>query len=150
MGHCPTVARDGCGQAHPPIVLDRDSFPEDLPWHEVIVLPPGALLGMRAAQWRQLLQRHAALTPEEALQTAMGVAVRAARALLEEAAEQPPHQAQQPPQQAQQGQRQKRGGTRAQQAPRPGRSWDRRWVCDCGVRTASLSCGQCGRTGPCR
>ncbi|GAB4821091.1 hypothetical protein N2152v2_008137 [Parachlorella kessleri] len=147
MGYCSAQGNSGCGQAHPTIELDSDSFPEDLPWQEVVVLPPGALQGKQAAQWRQLLQKHAALTPEAALEAAMGVAVASARALLADGAGQPQQQVRQQQRQQQQGQRQQeaqhgvpaqqgqqvqqaqrqQGVTRAQRAPAPGRPWDRRW-----------------------
>lgn len=42
MGRCdPRNSKGGCGQAHPPIELPADSFPDDLPWQQMVVLPPG-------------------------------------------------------------------------------------------------------------
>lgn len=60
MGCCVRSGEHGgCGRPHP-IELPPDCFPSDLPWEQVVVLPPGALEGPAAAQWTALLRRHAA------------------------------------------------------------------------------------------
>lgn len=70
IGRCQTGV--GCGVAHPPIELDSDAFPADLPWQEVAVVPPGALQGRSAAQWRALLRRHTAAAPAPRITSQLG------------------------------------------------------------------------------
>lgn len=70
IGKCQTGV--GCGVAHPPIELDSDAFPADLPWQEVAVVPPGALQGRSAAQWCALLRRHAAAAPAPGITSQLG------------------------------------------------------------------------------
>lgn len=155
MGRC-WAPRGECGRLHPHIELPADVFPEDQPWEEVVVLPPGALEGPREAAWRALLARHARRKPPPA------------------AAEQQQRQQQQQPagalgatQPRRPASREEGGATAAAQPQRagtpsaqpgrqspetqqPGQGWDGSWVCGCGRLTKQAYCRACGTQGPCR
>jgi hypothetical protein len=168
MGACPHVAgHGGCGKCHPPIDLLPDAFPEDLPWEEVVVLPPGALEGRESARWRALLQMHASLDPQAAVAAATAVAVKAAQQLLAEvspakgsgrsaggaraqrAQQEAPAEAPPAKGPSQEPRKKKAGVTRPQHAV-VDRRWDLSWICDCGQDAQGDFCKACGLVGPCR
>jgi hypothetical protein len=134
MGRCSKIG-GGCGQNHPRIELPADVFPNDLPWEQVAVLPPGALQGHHAARWQRLLGKHAQRGPSAAQQAPAPAAAAAGLTLLQGPRPAPERRsaAQQGPPVAEQRQ-----------------EWDGRWECACGVWARAVRCKDCGQLGPCR
>ena len=162
MGQCQTQRRGGaCGRPHPAIGLPGEFFPDDLPWHEAVVLPHGALEGPAAAQWRSLLEKHAALLPQpqrqqQAAQQAQQAQQQGPPAAPAAAALQPKRQQKQ---QEWVGVLPGRGGDAgmlpvAVRWVGDGKDFEwpgQRWVCRCGDSSSPAhECPSCGQPAPCR